>query len=731
VTTDAHRALRRRVRDVVAASGMTPFALCDAWMRGHDPAFTARLAEAGLVGLSWPAELGGRDATHTDRLVVTEELLRVGAPVAAHWIADRQIGPAIMRLGSDRLQREILPGIASGEVTFCLGMSEPESGSDLAKVRTRAVADGDTFRLTGRKIWTSHAHRASHAYVLARTGGGDDPHEGLTELVVDMSSEGVSVRPIRDLAGEHHFNETVFDDVVVPAHHVIGTVGGGWAQVTEQLAFERGGMERVLSTYPLLARLIDDEGGDATGDPADTAAIGELVARLHTLRAMAFGVASAMAAGEAPVRQAAMLKHLGTTFEGDVVEAARDRFGGSPAPGAAGLEGLLAGGIVSTPGSTLRGGATEVLLSIIGKAELPPAGRSRPADPRGDVRSLADDVLAGRDRQDDPAADDTLWPLVAGLGWPGVGVPESAGGSGGDIADLAEIVTSLAAHGHAAPVAETALVGRALAAAGRTSDPTAPATLAVDEPCRAGPDGRITGRLGGVPWARSAAHLLVRVDGPSGPSLALVATAAEGVTRTPGANLAGEPRDAVVLDGVIAETVGDADAVARVRRELAVLQCAAIVGAAESAVASAREHVRVREQFGRPLAAFQAVAHTVARMAADLQAARTAVADAVAAAGDETDDGHRAVAARVVTARTATAVARQAHQLLGAMGITHEHDLHVSTLRLWSWRDEHGSARSLARELGRAALAAGEPAVWDWITHDTDRLGTTTAWRAS
>ena len=132
--------LRAEVRAVLAAYGVAPYDQCDAWMRGYDPAFTARLAEAGLIGLTWPAELGGRGAGAVDRLVVTEELLRVGAPVAAHWIADRQIGPAILRHGSPELQQEILPRIASGEVTFCLGMSESESGSDLAAARTRASA---------------------------------------------------------------------------------------------------------------------------------------------------------------------------------------------------------------------------------------------------------------------------------------------------------------------------------------------------------------------------------------------------------------------------------------------------------------------------------------------------------------------------------------------------------------------------------------------------------------
>jgi alkylation response protein AidB-like acyl-CoA dehydrogenase len=330
---------------------MTPFAACDTWMRGHDPSFTALLASRGLIGLSWPATYGGQGARYAARLVVTEELLRVGAPVAAHWIADRQIGPAIMRYGSEELKREFLPRIAAGEVTFCLGMSETESGSDLAAVATRATPDGDGFRINGRKIWTSHAHRSTHAYVLARTGDTTGPRDNLTEFVIDMTSPGVNVRPIRDLVGEHHFNDMVFDDVYVPASHVIGEVGRGWSQVTEQLSFERGGMERVLSTYPLLARLLD--AGRASIDDGDTDRAGEIIARLHTLRALARWIADTMDRGEAPVRNAAILTLLGTEFESDAVEFARTAAALQPAPDGDEIERLFTSALVAVPGTTL------------------------------------------------------------------------------------------------------------------------------------------------------------------------------------------------------------------------------------------------------------------------------------------------------------------------------------------------------------------------------------------
>lgn len=377
------RRLRGQVRELVdqwrADGRFQP--RCDAWLRGYDLTFSRELATRGWVGMTWPPELGGGGRSYAARLVVTEELLRAGAPVAAHWIADRQIGPAILRYGSRELQQEFLPRIAAAEVTFCLGMSEPEAGSDLAAVRTIARRDGDGWRVTGGKIWTSHAHRASHAYVLARTpgtGGSDDRHAGLTELVVAMDAPGVAVRPIVDLQGEHHFNELHFDEVAVPGHWVIGTPGQGWRQVTEQLAYERGGPERVLSTYPLLAALADlaaagCPGGPSgpDGDPAVAEAVGELAARLSVLRELARQQAVAMDAGQAPVQQAAVLKLLGTTFERELTELVRWVTEVEPEPAGEHLAGLLGQGILATPGFSIRGGTSEVLAGIIARAEVP------------------------------------------------------------------------------------------------------------------------------------------------------------------------------------------------------------------------------------------------------------------------------------------------------------------------------------------------------------------------
>jgi alkylation response protein AidB-like acyl-CoA dehydrogenase len=357
--------LRSQVRHLVALwrteHGFTP--TCDSWLRSYDPAFTKALAKRGLIGMTWPRRYGGGEYSNVDRLAVTEELLRAGAPVSAHWIADRQIGPAILRHGSPELRESILPGITRGEYLFCLGLSEPEAGSDLAAVRTFAQRVDDGWLLTGRKVWTSGAHFATHCYVLARTEKADKKHVGLSEFVVDMTTPGIEVTPIIDLAGEHHFNETAFDQVFVPAGNLLGVEGQGWRQVIEQLSFERGGPERVLSTYPLLALMLAQP--DRIRELGLRREIGTLIARLATLRRLCFDVARRMDSGEPTVVEAATLKMLGNTFERDVVSVARDVLGG---PGSS-PRSPYGQALLASPGFSLRGGAADVLLSIIAKQE--------------------------------------------------------------------------------------------------------------------------------------------------------------------------------------------------------------------------------------------------------------------------------------------------------------------------------------------------------------------------
>ena len=224
-----------------------------------DPAFSAELAELGWVGMAVPARYGGHDATAVDRFVVVEELLRWGAPVGHHWVADRQIAPVLLRFGTEEQKQGFLPRICRGELSFCIGMSEPDAGSDLASVRTRAIRRGDGWRVSGTKVWTSNAMRADFMIALCRTGDGVR-HEGLSRFLIDMRSLGVTIMPIPYLDGStDHFAEVVLDDVAVAGDKVIGEIGQGWAQNTSELAFERSGPDRWISTFLLVQEFIRAE----------------------------------------------------------------------------------------------------------------------------------------------------------------------------------------------------------------------------------------------------------------------------------------------------------------------------------------------------------------------------------------------------------------------------------------------------------------------------------------
>jgi len=341
----------------------------DTWLSGVDPAFSRKLGERGWLGMTWPKQYGGHERTAMERYAVTEELLAAGAPVAAHWIADRQSGPNLLRYGTEEQKASILPRIAAGECFFVIGMSEPDSGSDLASIRTRAVRndDGD-WVVNGAKIWTSNAHHSHYAITLVRTSPADpaNRHAGLSQLLVDLSTPGITVNPIRILDGGHHFNEVVFTDVVIPADMLLGAEGDGWHQVTAELAFERSGPERFLSTYPLLAefaRRVAD-----SGDAAQVATLGRLSARLLALRQMSLRIAAALDRGELPNLAAALVKDVGTTFEADVIDEIRRVVDvpaslDSPDP----LGRALAESQLHAPGYTLRGGTNEILRGIVAR----------------------------------------------------------------------------------------------------------------------------------------------------------------------------------------------------------------------------------------------------------------------------------------------------------------------------------------------------------------------------
>lgn len=362
-----HFELRSEVREFLAeqlaAGAFTPSV--DAWLCGWDEDFTAALARRGWLGMTIPKQYGGHGRSFHERFVVTEELLAAGAPVAAHWIADRQIVPSLLKYGTEEQKSTFLPRIARGECFFGIGMSEPDSGSDLASVRTRAVRVEGGWSVTGTKVWTSGAHRAHAFIVLARTEPVDVAHRhaGLSQFIVDLQAQGVDVRPIISMNGGHHFNEVVLDDVFVPDAWVFGEIGNGWTQVTSELGFERSGPERFLSTFPLLTESVDH-----LADQRESAApeMGRLVARVAGLHHMSTAVADALQRGENPDVPAAVVKVLGTTVEGDIAEFAA-QWTGDETPPDTRWAGLVASGVDQRPGFTLRGGTNEVLRGVIAR----------------------------------------------------------------------------------------------------------------------------------------------------------------------------------------------------------------------------------------------------------------------------------------------------------------------------------------------------------------------------
>jgi acyl-CoA dehydrogenase len=364
-------ALREEVRAFLAqeraAGRFIP--RCDSWLAGWDESFSRALGARGWIGMTVPERYGGHGRTPLERYAVTEELLAAGAPVAAHWFADRQVAPSLMRFGTGPQREYLLPAMARGEFYVAVGMSEPDTGSDLASVRTRAERRPGGWLLNGTKIWTSGAHRAQAIVVLARTSTAEesDRHAGLSQFIVSTAAPGLSVRPIRLLSGEHHFNEVYFDDVMVPDSMVLGTIGEGWRQVTGELAFERSGPERFLSTYPLLSHVVEVIRERGTDD-GHLRALGAILARLWSLRQMSMAVAASLAGGVAAEIPAALAKQHGTRFESEIIDLARRVLNVAPDSEAAD-EGarLLGQAIVQSPGFTLRGGTNEILQGVVAR----------------------------------------------------------------------------------------------------------------------------------------------------------------------------------------------------------------------------------------------------------------------------------------------------------------------------------------------------------------------------
>lgn len=349
--------------------------MCDGWIQGYSPGFTRKMAARGWIGLSWPRECGGQGRSETDRLILTEELLRYGAPAACHWFADRQIGRSLIAHGTEEQKQELLPLILKGEAYIGLGMSEPEAGSDLASLQTRAVEDGDDYIIDGQKMWTSCARFMTHVYLVARTDPDAPKHRGISEFVIDASLPGISIRPTIDITGSEAWGEVFYDGVRVSKRHLIGEKNRGFYQILNQLDYERAGLERLMGNYPLFEAIIEftreteHNGVPLCKDPLIRDKLARLQVEFEMGRLLTYRVVLVMEQGRAPNVEAAMAKAYCTTFEQRLASVATEILGlygqlvaeSKWAP----ILGMAPHSYLGSKGYSLQAGTTEVLKNIV------------------------------------------------------------------------------------------------------------------------------------------------------------------------------------------------------------------------------------------------------------------------------------------------------------------------------------------------------------------------------
>jgi alkylation response protein AidB-like acyl-CoA dehydrogenase len=377
--TDEQEKLRKEVRSFLddELKKGTFTAHCDAWMGGYSAEFSKKMGDRGWIGYCWPKDHYGQGKGYVDRLVITEELVRYGAPAAAHWFADRQMAPSIIKHGTKEQQDYFLPRIARGELVFGIGMSEPEAGCDLASLKTKAVPDGDDYVINGQKVWTSGAHHINYIYLVARTDPEAPKHKGISEFIIDMKIPGVDVRPLIDMTGGHHYNEVFFDNVRIPKSSLVGGLNKGWYQIAQQLDYERSGVERLMTNYPLLEDIVKYvKDTSYHGQPLSKTAlarqsIADLFVAFEAGRLLTYRVAWTLDQGKLPTTEAALAKTFSTSFEQQLAQTA------TQIPGLYGTLRQDSKGIplsfreppaesyLFSPAYTIQGGTSEILRNII------------------------------------------------------------------------------------------------------------------------------------------------------------------------------------------------------------------------------------------------------------------------------------------------------------------------------------------------------------------------------
>jgi alkylation response protein AidB-like acyl-CoA dehydrogenase len=380
--TEEQESFRQEVRDFlegeIKRGAFKP--ACDAWIQGFSPEFTKKMAEKRWIGLSWPKEHGGQGRSNVDRFILTEELLRYGAPTALHWFADRQIGRAIMHFGTDEQKKEMLPKILRGEAYVGLGLSEPEAGSDLASLQTRATEEGDFYILNGQKMWTSCASYMNYIYLVARTDPNAPKHRGISEFIIPANLPGITVTPTIDITGAEAWGEVFYDNVKIPKTSLIGEKNRGFYQVANQLDYERSGLERLMGNYPLFDAIVrfsretDRNGAPLCRDPFVRDRLARLQVEFEVGRLLTYRVALIIDSGRAPNVEAAMAKAYCTAFEQHLADLSTRILGvygqllgeSKWAP----ISGMAPDSFLSSMGYSLQAGTSEILRNVLAQRGL-------------------------------------------------------------------------------------------------------------------------------------------------------------------------------------------------------------------------------------------------------------------------------------------------------------------------------------------------------------------------
>jgi alkylation response protein AidB-like acyl-CoA dehydrogenase len=351
---------------------LEPEEVAGQWDHPDMQTWRRKLVERGWIAPSWPKEYGGAALTLMQQFIMSEEMAEARAP-AVGGMGISMVGPSLIVHGTEEQKKKFLPTILSGETFFCQGFSEPEAGSDLASLRTRAVRDGDDYVINGQKIWTSQAHRANWMFVLARTDPDVPKHKGISYFLLEMKTPGILVRPLQDITGSVLFNEVFFDNVRVPARNIVGEENRGWYIAATTLDFERANS---ASSVVIQRHRVDDlirlarEGSDQSvlgRNPGLRLELADRMIEVELARLMAYRIISMLGRGLIPNYQASMLKMFASELGQRISRTGMNLLGlygglyGKEAP----MKGRICRSYLRTLGSTIAAGTSEIQRNII------------------------------------------------------------------------------------------------------------------------------------------------------------------------------------------------------------------------------------------------------------------------------------------------------------------------------------------------------------------------------